>query len=302
MFDAASSPRLREYLQRKFPWDDETFDSIEWTATHAALRGLVPADHRFVTKLVFKMLPIGARLRQRKAHIPSTCPTCDEPSEDDWHWITCPARAEWRTQQGLQFTCFLVSLKTHPSIINILVRAYKSVLATGDCEFEGDSYSEEEQAVVDSQSRIGWPHIIFGRLSSSWSAMQKQHLIDEEIDQKKFSASHWTSKVHKYIWQRLHALWLLRNTSLHGTTFQESEATRRSRITPLVLQLYARRLELSPTDQVMLRTPVDTRLSQPLSTIETWLSVVTPAFEAARMDDTQDSASESAPDDDDPPD
>ena len=57
-----------------------------------------------------------------------------------------------------------------------------------------------------------------------------------------------------------------------------------------------------PSDQVMLRMPVDARLSQPLSTIETWLSVVLPAFEAARMDDTQDSASESAPDDDEPPD
>ena len=61
MFDAASSPWIREYLQRKFPWDDETFESIEWwTATHAALRGLTPADHRFVTKFVFKMLPLGA--------------------------------------------------------------------------------------------------------------------------------------------------------------------------------------------------------------------------------------------------
>ena len=48
--------------------------------------------------------------------------------------------------------------------------------------------------------------------------------------------------------------------------------------------------------------PVDTRLSQPLSTVETWLSVVTPAFDAARMNDIHDSASDSAPDDDDPPD
>jgi hypothetical protein len=302
MFDAASSPRLREYLQRKFPWDDDTFESINWSATHAAVRGLTPADHRFVTKFVFKMLPLGARLRQRKAHIPSNCPTCAEPSEDDWHWITCPGRTEWRAQQGLQFACFLGTLKTSPSIINILVRAYKSVLATGDCDFAADTYSDDEQVVVDSQSRIGWPHILFGRLSSAWSVLQKEHLVREEIDQKKFSAAHWTSKVHKYIWQRLHALWLLRNTALHGTTFQESEATRRTRITPLVLELYARRLELAPSDQVMLRTPIDTRLSQPLSTIETWLSVVTPAFEAARLEDIQDSASDSTPDDDNPPD
>jgi hypothetical protein len=48
----------------------------------------------------------------------------------------------------------------------------------------------------------------------------------------------------------------------------------------------------------MLRMPIDTRLSQPLSTIETWLSVVTPAFEAARMDEIQDPYSDSDPDDD----
>jgi hypothetical protein len=302
MFDAASSPRIREYLQRKFPWDDATFDSIEWTATHSALRGLTPADQRFVTKFVFKMLPLGARLRQRKAHMPSNCPTCEEPSEDDWHWITCPGRAEWRNLQGLQFSLFLVSLKTHPSITNILVRAYKSVLATGTCDFANDTYSADEQVLVDSQSRIGWHHIIFGRLSKAWSALQKVHIAAEEIDEKKYSASRWTAKVHKYIWQRLHALWLLRNTSLHGTTFTENEATRRTRITPLVLELYARRLELSPHDQIMLRVPVDTRLSQPLSTIETWLSVVTPAFEAARMVETQDSYSDSEPDEDDLPD
>jgi hypothetical protein len=298
MFDAASSPRIREYLQRKFPWDDDTFDSIEWSATHSALRGLTPSDHRFVTKFVFRMLPLGARLRQRQAHIPSNCPTCDEPSEDDWHWITCQGRAEWRTQQGLQFSLFLVSLKTHPSITNILVRAYKSVLATGDCDFAADTYSDEEQVLVDSQSRIGWPHILFGRLSTSWSQLQKLHIKTEELDEKKYSASRWTAKVHKYIWQRLHALWLLRNTSLHGTTFTESEATRRTRITSLVLQLYARRLELPPQDQIMLRMPIDTRLSQPLSTIETWLSVVTPAFEAARTDEIQDPYSDSDPDDD----
>ncbi len=208
-----------------------------------------------------------------------------EPSEDDWHWITCPGRAEWRNLQGLQFSLFLVSLKTHPSITNILVRAYKSVLATGDCDFAADTYSDEEQVLVDSQSRIGWPHILFGRLSTSCSQLQKLHIQTEELDEKKYSASRWTAKVHKYIWQRLHSLWLLRNTSLQGSTFTESEATWRTRIEPLVKRLYADIWRLDPTDQVMLRKPLAERLQQPLSIIETWLSLVQPAFDAAEHSD-----------------
>ena len=44
-----------------------------------------------------------------------------------------------------------------------------------------------------------------------------------------------------------HALWKVRNTALHGETFTESEATRRTRIEPLVRRLYGRIYELPPT-------------------------------------------------------
>jgi hypothetical protein len=77
-------------------------------------------------------------------------------------------------------------------------------------------------------------------------------------------------------------LWKLRNTALHGVTFTESEATRRTRVEPLVRQLYNRIYELNPSDRVMFTKPLDERLKQPMSIIETWLSLIQPAFDAAR--------------------
>ncbi len=82
-------------------------------------------------------------------------------------------------------------------------------------------------------------------------------------------------------------LWKLRNTALHGVTFTESEATRRTRVEPLVRQLYNRIYEVNPSDRVMFTKPLDERLKQPMSIIETWLSLIQPAFDAALTDDTR---------------
>jgi hypothetical protein len=115
--------------------------------------------------------------------------------------------------------------------------------------------------------------------------IQDQYIDDNEIDRKHFSGLAWTIKVTQHIWRALHSLWKLRNTALHGTTFTESEATRRTRIEPLVRRIYSQIFRLSPADQVMLRKPLAERLQQPLSLIETWLSLVQPAFDAAALSD-----------------
>jgi hypothetical protein len=44
----------------------------------------------------------------------------------------------------------------------------------------------------------------------------------------------------------------------------------------------------------MLRMPIEDRLKQPLSVLTTWLSIVQPAFEEARIDEDYDSEIEAA--------
>jgi hypothetical protein len=158
---------------------------------------------------------------------------------------------------------------------------------TGTYTFDADAQlTPHEARLVDSQNRIGWAQIIGGRFSVEWSRLQEMHIDEEKLDGRYFSGCTWTSKVTKHIWRALHDLWKVRNTALHGETFTENEATRRSRIEPLVRRLYERIYELPDSDRHMLRNkPIDERLAQPLSIIETWLSIVEPAFEAARYPD-----------------
>ena len=86
-----------------FHWADDTFDQVHWNSTLSAICGLSVPVHTIVIKLSFKLLPIGFRLQQRQAHMPTQCPSCEEPMEDDWHWLTCDSRAAWRLEQQQLF-------------------------------------------------------------------------------------------------------------------------------------------------------------------------------------------------------
>jgi hypothetical protein len=56
LLEAASQPRMRTYLMDTYKWTDHTFDSIDWTATFSAIRGLSSTEHRFITKLIHSPL------------------------------------------------------------------------------------------------------------------------------------------------------------------------------------------------------------------------------------------------------
>ena len=230
------------------------------------------------------MLPIGFHLRQRQAHMPAGCPSCDAPVEDDWHWIICPAHQTWRDKQAKLFAARLTSIKTQPGLQNLLLQAYKSLLQTGTCSFTYASLSDDESTVVDSQALIGWQHLIFGRYSSEWTILQGRHVATEGLDKDKFSGPGWTAKIIKHIWRALMAHWTVRNKALRGEIPLENEATKRARLHPLITRLYERQHEVHYNNHGMFRKPLTERLQQPISVLATWLSVVTSAFHRARSE------------------
>jgi hypothetical protein len=157
--------------------------------------------------------------------MPTNCPTCDEEIEDDWHWINYDARLAWRDTQAGTLSGRLGMLETEPGVKIIFLHAFKSLLSTGNFLINNNNtknYSANEQAVINSQSTIRWKQILFGRLSLEWLQIQDKHVAT------------WATQVTKHTWQSLLALWLLQNKALQGDTFQENEATQRSRLLPLI--------------------------------------------------------------------
>jgi hypothetical protein len=282
LFDSASRPIIISYLRDRYRWTPQTFDSIDWKAHAAAIRSLSIPKHRFVTKFIHRILPIGARLRQRQAHMPANCPSCEAILEDDWHWLACPQHQLWRDKQARLLARRLRTLHTEPGLTNIAMRAFRELTHTGECSFEGSTLTEAEQTVTNSQSTIGWTHFLFGRLSEEWTIAQRNYIVTEGQNAEKYSGHAWTAKLITHLWRAILAHWSTRNEALHGPTAQST--TKRAGIEPLIRQLYARQHELPAYDQAMFLKPLETRLQQPLSVLSVWLSVATPAFQAARID------------------
>jgi hypothetical protein len=200
----------------------------------------------------------------------------------------CPSKEEWRTKQATSLSTRLISLHTQPGLRIILLRAFRSILATGDCSFQDAVFSGDEELLVDSQTAIGWNHLLFGRFSLEWARIQEGYTRAEKLDPKFYNGKAWTTKVTKLIWRAFRALWLLRNADLHGITFAEGEPAKRARLAPLVTHIYEHIHQLDPHDREMLRMPLVERLALPLSTLITWVSTIQPAFEEARVRDDAD--------------
>jgi N-acyl-D-aspartate/D-glutamate deacylase len=64
LLDAASQPIIAAYLSKRYDWDSATLASIDWEAHQTAIRSLSIPKHRFIIKLIHKILPIEFRLRQ----------------------------------------------------------------------------------------------------------------------------------------------------------------------------------------------------------------------------------------------
>jgi hypothetical protein len=155
--------------------------------------------------------------------MPFGCPSCPAPLKHNWHWIICPTQQPWRDKQIRLLTRRLSSLQTDPSLKIMIVRALKSLLHNGTCDFSTDVLSEDEQVVINAQTSIGWPHFLCVRLATKWSTAQRRQVERENFDPSKFSGPTWTAKIIQHIWQALLAHWNVRNKALHGETFQEAD-------------------------------------------------------------------------------
>jgi hypothetical protein len=127
----------------------------------------------------------------------------------------------------------------------LILRAFCDLTHTGTCSFEGTILTESEQAVVTSQTAIGWHHFLFGRLSKEWSTAQRLHILAEDQNADKYSGPAWSAKIISHLWRVILAHWGVQNEALHGVKVTAS--TKRSRIEPLTASSMPASMNFSAT-------------------------------------------------------
>ena len=239
---AFSSPQiLVRYLCKRNVWTDNIIASINWRAHHQALNRF-PISHRpFLCKFIHRHLPLGDRLRCWTASHPTLCPSCNHPTEDFHHFLTCPHCIPWITSQLSRLAKKLFRLHTAPNLSILLMKILRHIFL--DQTLEDLCLDSNEQQLMHMQGAIGWTHVLFGHFATLWDEIQLRH-----------SSRHgpgWSSKVIHSIWQLIQELWFLRNSHLHVSSPALLEPISRRKITTSIQELCEVRASLPPSDQRM---------------------------------------------------
>ena len=95
-----------------------------------------------------------------------------------------------------QSSLLVDKLQTQPGLKLIVFYTFKSILSSSKCDsFSDSSFSDTEQTLIDSQTEMGWQHLLFWQFSSEWASLQDQHINTKNLDKWHLSSAKWISKV-----------------------------------------------------------------------------------------------------------
>ncbi|KAG7351348.1 hypothetical protein IV203_010708 [Nitzschia inconspicua] len=153
-------------------------------------------------KLVYRYNPVK---------YPSACPSCDEPTEDSKHVVTCPnpERRKWQA-----------ALKT-----SLWHRSH--------------GVPEPMAHLLHSQTTIGLDNFLLGRWSKHWTTLQLQYLQWNHIEVKnKNHVLSWSSNIIRLMWDHCYKEWKTRNKARHGNNAKDNTQRQLEKAHQTIRDLY----------------------------------------------------------------
>lgn len=281
--------QLRVYMQDRFQWTNDTWDTIDHVHFGTHFRSLTSRQQVTHMKFVYDQQPLGYRLLQRatiKSPSISLCPCCSQETETQNHFLLCSAHPS-RTLLLRAFTKSLHDLGPH-SIFYVITDAVNHWFTGSKAPYTTDlrgfpSHMHEKiQTAITEQSLIGWEPAIKGFLSSTWHSLASLHMHNTDSVNWVVGTNHMRA-----ILTALHSLtnnlWKARNEIIHAKDKQTS-ATRHTAEQVEIQHYYDNRKLLLTEDQHYCDRPIDTILNSIQSVRRRWLRQVQRS-RAARLHD-----------------
>jgi hypothetical protein len=144
------------------------------------------------------------------------------------------------------------------------------------------------RALVTSQNKIGWQHILKGRFSKQWTQIQGRHILDKpDIDSQKQSGDRWLTLTPHHLWTHPWQAWLLRNEDPRGHDNDEKERKRIDKLRFQIHALYSKQPLLLACDRPIFDLPIDERMKLKSGELTTWVKLVTATVKRAIADAEQ---------------
>jgi hypothetical protein len=229
----ATADPLREYIRRKYSWDDRVMGMINWESHRLALKRC-NERRTHLTKLVFDILPTMSQLNKfDKGH--RKCPSCTIMQEDRDHILRCldPRRVRWRIELMSKFSEFCHKSQTDSEIQTLLRVSFEQWFSSPDenLQIQPESFSPHLHSLIEQQNTIGWRQLFNGRFGVEWSRAQHAAYARRPSNgggQIKRTGDRWQVQLIVHIWNQWEEAWADRNQALHGNTVtSRNEAIRR---------------------------------------------------------------------------
>jgi hypothetical protein len=69
--------------------------------------------------------------------------------------------------------------------------------------------------LIHQQTQIGWRQLFNGHISTKWSQLQDDYLLQQGLHNKKTTGQLWATNILSCIWEEW-LVWTIRNAVIHG--------------------------------------------------------------------------------------
>jgi len=263
---------LRDYITKKASWTSTEFDAVAWDFIHQVMYRASSDERKAYTKLQHRLWATNEVLwiRTQRKH-DHRCNRCSRYHETFEHVFRCPSddANTARTSALSTLRIFLQNKRlAAPMISSFCTGIEQWLMSNTHCfSFPPDQYDDEVfqslRIAFDSQTSLGWDHLLRGRISKAWF-----HAHDIYCQQRHLSAHYHSDQLGpsliRALWHFSLWIWNNRNNFIHGTTTQDTLNYQLQRLDKKIQLAYARQDAIEDIDDhtILFSMPLEERLIQ----------------------------------------
>jgi hypothetical protein len=264
---AFSIPPLWEYYKKKFSWDKECIETIDWKSHGNAISTLRNRQKKTTIQANHRWLPLNTSHSLQLSGTSQLCPFCTQCEETHEHYLSCPnpdSQQIWQSSfQHLQTKITKYSKhinKTLSQLIILAITEWRTTPKPPRPSFVTPFF----HTLFTNQSTIGWDQIIQGRFACDWTTIQAS--LSTKVP------TTWLTYIIRNIWHHTFDIWRHRCNTNVGTTPQDKRHRALIRIFPKIRSLYDKSNQIDPSDtDTIYNYTYKELILLPISTIEKWI-------------------------------
>jgi len=262
--------KAQSAMQHKYKWNSIQFSSIDWEAYEKATKMMHSSTLLKIAKCVTKTLPVGETMVTRNQWRQPFCSRCNHPSETIEHIYQCP-QSDSRRIMGesiMRLDEWLEQVSTEPNLHSQLLLCISQWVTGTPLKSDATFITP-----IQTQIKLGWFHLMQGRIHSSFSTYMQDHYTKIHSQKKGVK---WVSTLIQKLWTELfNKQWEHRNKCVHGRD-KATKTTRENQNLQLTVRtLY--NLEKQSTvpllsqDRHLMERPLTELLHKPTAQKRAWI-------------------------------